>query len=75
MHAVEAEARNLGAEGLLPDPDTAARKLFEIANGVEAMQDGRIYIEPPMRPAGNATGGTKAPRRLQAHSGPAIIGP
>ena len=27
------------------DPDVAARKLIEIANGVEAVQDGRIYIE------------------------------
>ena len=27
------------------DPDVAARKLVEIANGVEAVQDGRIYIE------------------------------
>jgi hypothetical protein len=27
------------------DPDIAARKLVEIANGVEAVQDGRIYIE------------------------------
>ena len=27
------------------DPDAAARKLVEIANGVEAVQDGRIYIE------------------------------
>jgi hypothetical protein len=27
------------------DPDIAARKLIEIANGVEAVQDGRIYIE------------------------------
>jgi hypothetical protein len=27
------------------DPDAAARKLVEIANSVEAMQDGRIYIE------------------------------
>jgi hypothetical protein len=27
------------------DPDAAARKLIEIANGVEAVQDGRIYIE------------------------------
>jgi hypothetical protein len=25
--------------------DAAARKLVEIANGVEAVQDGRIYIE------------------------------
>jgi hypothetical protein len=27
------------------DPDAAARKLIEIANGVEAVQEGRIYIE------------------------------
>jgi hypothetical protein len=27
------------------DPDAAARKLVEIANAVEAAQDGRIYIE------------------------------
>ncbi len=27
------------------DPDVAARKLVEIANGTEAVQDGRIYIE------------------------------
>ena len=27
------------------DPDVAARKLAEIANAVEAVQDGRIYIE------------------------------
>jgi hypothetical protein len=27
------------------DPDLAARRLVEIANGVEAVQDGRIYIE------------------------------
>ena len=27
------------------DPDVAARKLIEIANTVEAVQDGRIYIE------------------------------
>jgi hypothetical protein len=42
------------------DPDKAARRLVEIANGVEPAQDGRIYIEPPMRPAGDGTGGTKA---------------
>lgn len=29
----------------LSDPETAARKLVEIANGVEPMQDGRIHIE------------------------------
>ena len=27
------------------DPKVAARKLVEIANGIEAVQDGRIYIE------------------------------
>jgi hypothetical protein len=27
------------------DPDIAARKLIEIANGVEPAQDGRIFIE------------------------------
>jgi hypothetical protein len=27
------------------DPDVAARKLVELANAVEAPQDGRIYIE------------------------------
>lgn len=27
------------------DPEAAARKLLELAAGVEAVQDGRIYIE------------------------------
>ena len=27
------------------DPEKAARKLVEIANSVEVVQDGRIYIE------------------------------
>jgi hypothetical protein len=27
------------------DPEKAARKLIEIANSVETIQDGRIYIE------------------------------
>jgi hypothetical protein len=27
------------------DPEKAARKLIEIANAAEALQDGRIYIE------------------------------
>jgi hypothetical protein len=27
------------------DPDAAARRLVEIANATEAIQDGRIYIE------------------------------
>lgn len=29
----------------LSDPEAAARKLMEIANGVEPVQDGRIHIE------------------------------
>ena len=29
----------------LTDPDVAARKLAQIANATEAVQDGRIYIE------------------------------
>jgi hypothetical protein len=29
----------------LADPDAAARKLVEIANATEAVQDGRIHIE------------------------------
>jgi hypothetical protein len=30
---------------LYSDPEAAARKLIEIANSIEAVQDGRIYIE------------------------------
>jgi hypothetical protein len=33
------------ADRPLAEPDVAARKLVEIANDVEAVQDGRIYIE------------------------------
>ena len=33
------------------DPEKAARKLVEIANDVEAVQDGRIYIELINAPA------------------------
>jgi hypothetical protein len=29
----------------LSDPETAARKLVDIASGVEAVQDGRIHID------------------------------
>jgi hypothetical protein len=32
------------------DPDVAARKLIEIANTVEAIQDGRIHVEKINRP-------------------------
>jgi hypothetical protein len=39
------------------DPDVAARKLVEIANGVEAVMDGRMYIERVNAPF-LAAGGT-----------------
>ena len=35
----------LTADRPYSDPEKAARKLLEIANTTEAMQDGRIYIE------------------------------
>jgi hypothetical protein len=35
----------LTADRPFSDPDKAARKLVEIANTVEAVQDGRIHIE------------------------------
>ena len=35
----------LAADRPYADPEKAARKLLEIANGVEAVQDGRIHIE------------------------------
>jgi hypothetical protein len=41
------------------DPDAAARKLVEIANTTEAVQDGRIHIELINLPFLNA-GGTPA---------------
>jgi hypothetical protein len=31
------------------DPETAARKLLEIANAIEAVQEGRIHLEPANR--------------------------
>jgi hypothetical protein len=36
---------NLSAERPYADPEVAARKLIEIANTMEAVQDGRIHIE------------------------------
>jgi hypothetical protein len=33
------------APRLFADPEVAARKLIELASGVEPVQDGRIYIE------------------------------
>ena len=42
----------------LADPEVAARKLMEIANGVEVIQDGRIYIECINAPFLNECGGS-----------------
>jgi hypothetical protein len=45
------------------DPDVAARKLVEIASAVEAVQDGRIFIElanQPFLDAGAAPGQFRA---------------
>lgn len=36
---------NLVAERPYADPEVAARKLVELAKGIEAVQDGRIHIE------------------------------
>jgi hypothetical protein len=38
------------------DPEATARKLVEIANGVEAVQDGLIYIEKVNAPFPEAGG-------------------
>jgi hypothetical protein len=42
------------------DPDAAARKLLEIANAVEAVQDGRIHIEKINEPFLYREGGSPA---------------
>ena len=46
------------------DPEKAARKLLEIANAAEAVQDGRIYIEL-----------INAPFLFREHATPADIAP
>jgi hypothetical protein len=55
----EIEAVKFLAERPLADPDAAARKLIEIANAAEAVQDRRIAIELINGPFLNA-GGTPA---------------
>jgi hypothetical protein len=42
------------------DPDAAARKLIEIANATEAVQDGRIHIEKINGPFLYREGGSPA---------------
>jgi hypothetical protein len=60
----EIRAVKFVAERPLVDPDAAARKLVEIANATEAVQDGRLYIEL-INSAFVAAGGSPAgyPRR------------
>ena len=58
MHAVKPGMR-LVQQRPFTDEDVAARKLIEIANDVEAVQDGRIYIERVNAPF-LAAGGTAA---------------
>ena len=51
------------AERPFADPDAAARKIVEIANDVEAVQNGRIYIErvnAPFLAAGGSGGDFRA---------------
>ncbi len=51
------------AERSYADPETAARKLLEIAHSAEAVQDGRIYIELINAPF-LAAGGSPAEYRV-----------
>jgi hypothetical protein len=44
-HEGPAARMKLTADRPFADPEKAARKLLEIANATEAVQDGRIYIE------------------------------
>jgi hypothetical protein len=48
----------------LADPEKAARKLLEIANATESVQDGRIFIETI-----NGTGPASPARSPRAGSG------
>ena len=48
------------ADRSFADPEIAARKLLEIANSVEPVQDGRIHIEKINWPFLSALKGTPA---------------
>jgi hypothetical protein len=50
------------------DPDVAARKLVEIANVVEAVQDGRLFIELTKRNAYWRNTSNHDPRTTSAFS-------
>jgi hypothetical protein len=39
------DVRNSFSGRPFPDPETAARKLLELAHAFEPVQDGRIYVE------------------------------
>jgi hypothetical protein len=51
--------KKFAADRPLANPDIAARKLVEIANGVDAVQDGRICIERINAPFLAAGGGAE----------------
>ena len=64
-HAIEANVKvghtmKFIAERPLADPDAAARRLIEIANSVETVQDGRIHIEKINGPFLYREGGSPA---------------
>jgi hypothetical protein len=68
--AAKANSMKFIAARPFADPDVAARKIIEIANDVEAVQDGRIYIErvnAPFLAAGGSAddfrAGSSAPSR------------
>jgi hypothetical protein len=60
--SIDLPAEGLEVSPLRPytDPEKAARKLLEIANDVEVLQDGRIYIELINGPFLFREGGTPA---------------
>jgi hypothetical protein len=63
--------------GRYSDPDVAARKLVEIANGIEPAQDGRIFIErvnAPFLAAGGRGGFEIAERRKEPFWEPRACG-
>jgi hypothetical protein len=72
------------AERPYADPEKAARKLVEIANSVEAVQDGRIFIELVNAPSASrglwrlalrASAGIGVMRALNRHVVQGVHGP
>jgi hypothetical protein len=64
----KAAASKFIAPSQFTDPDAAARKLAEIANAVEAVQDGRVYIELANDPFLAAGGTPDQYRAALAHT-------